>query len=137
MPDRRIAQLTESASSYLETPVGIETYETWYGWGPMTWDSLPIVGRAPGLDNALLATGHNMLGVALAAGTGRLIRELVEHQPTHIGGERIDGPTTFKLLDRPSSGSATDWHKASPTGVPQRLSLPTAWKRCRSSRATR
>ena len=34
----------------------------WYGWRPMTWDSLPVIGRTPQLENAYLATGHNMLG---------------------------------------------------------------------------
>jgi D-amino-acid dehydrogenase len=50
----------------------------------MTWDSLPIVGQVPRLENAWLATGHNMLGLSLAAATGRLIAEMVQGQPTHI-----------------------------------------------------
>ena len=32
----------------------------------MTWDSLPVVGRLPGIANGLIATGHNMLGLTLA-----------------------------------------------------------------------
>ena len=84
IPERRITQLTDSAAPYLQTPVGDEIVETWYGWRPMTWDSLPIVGRIPGLENGLLATGHNMLGMTLAAGTGRLIGELVDGQTPHI-----------------------------------------------------
>ena len=50
----------------------------------MTWDSLPIIGRVPRLNNAYLATGHNMLGISLAAGTGRLITEIIQGQPEHI-----------------------------------------------------
>jgi len=84
IPNERIDLLRESARPYLETPVGREVRETWYGWRPMTWDSLPIVGRVPGLDNAFLATGHNMLGLTLAPATGRLIAELVQERPTHI-----------------------------------------------------
>ncbi|MEM7051130.1 MAG: FAD-dependent oxidoreductase [Acidobacteriota bacterium] len=84
IPERRIEQLQESARPYLVHPVGEEVRETWYGWRPMTWDSLPIIGRAPRLDNAFLATGHNMLGLTMAAATGRLIAELVAEQPTHI-----------------------------------------------------
>ncbi len=84
IPDHRIAHLTGSAAPYLQEPAGAEILETWYGWRPMTWDCLPIVGRVPGLDNAVLATGHNMLGMSLAAGTGRLVAELVSERPTHI-----------------------------------------------------
>ena len=92
IPEQRITYLKESARQYLKTPVsaGIddeyraEVEETWYGWRPMTWDSLPIVGRIPGLENGLLATGHNMLGLTLAPATGRLIAEIVCGQLTHI-----------------------------------------------------
>jgi D-amino-acid dehydrogenase len=84
IPERRIRQLRESAKPYLVEPFTKEIQETWYGWRPMTWDSLPIIGRVPRLDNAYLATGHNMLGVSLAAGTGKLIAEIIQEQPTHI-----------------------------------------------------
>ena len=50
----------------------------------MTWDSLPIIGRATKLDNTYLATGHNMLGMSLATGTGKLIAEIVQGQVPHI-----------------------------------------------------
>ncbi|EMI22638.1 secreted protein containing FAD dependent oxidoreductase domain protein [Rhodopirellula maiorica SM1] len=82
--DQRIQQLRDSARPYLVASVDGEAKETWYGWRPMTWDSLPIIGATPNLDNAFLATGHNMLGLSLAPSTGRLIAELVTRQPPHI-----------------------------------------------------
>jgi D-amino-acid dehydrogenase len=84
IPPRRIEQLQESAKHYLVAPVGPGERQTWYGWRPMTWDSLPIIGRAPRLANAWLATGHNMLGMTLAPATGRLIAELIEDRSPHI-----------------------------------------------------
>jgi D-amino-acid dehydrogenase len=84
IPERRIRQLQESAKPYLVEPFTEEIQSAWFGWRPMTWDSLPIIGRVPRLDNAYLATGHNMLGLSLAAGTGKLIAEIVQEQPTHI-----------------------------------------------------
>jgi len=84
IPERRIDQLRESARPYLVEPFTEKILNTWYGWRPMTWDSLPIIGRVPRLDNAYLATGHNMLGLSLAAGTGKLIAEMIQEQPTHI-----------------------------------------------------
>ncbi len=84
IPDRRISQLRESARPYLVELFTEVTQETWYGWRPMTWDSLPIIGRVPRLNNAYLATGHNMLGLSLAAGTGKLITEIIQEKTTHI-----------------------------------------------------
>ena len=84
IPASRIQQLQNSAAPYLVEPYTDVIQDTWYGWRPMTWDSLPIIGRVPRLNNAYLATGHNMLGISLASGTGRLIAELVQEQPTVI-----------------------------------------------------
>ena len=43
----------------------------------MTWDALPILGRAPGHNNLFLATGHGMMGMGMSAGTGRLLADLM------------------------------------------------------------
>jgi D-amino-acid dehydrogenase len=84
IPAYRIQQLRDAARDYLHTSVDGPAQETWYGWRPMTWDSLPIIGPIPGIPNAYLATGHNMLGVTLAPATGRLIAEMIGKQPPHI-----------------------------------------------------
>lgn len=84
IPERRIKLLRDSAKHYLVAPYTDAVQETWYGWRPMTWDSLPVIGPVPGLDNSYLATGHNMLGMSLAAATGKLITEMVRGTQTHI-----------------------------------------------------
>ena len=86
-PPRRIRQLVDAAKHYLHEPQGDQVFETWAGWRPMTWDSLPLIGRVPRLDNALLATGHHMLGMTLAPATGRLVAEIIGEQATHIDPE--------------------------------------------------
>ena len=83
VPARRIRQLVESARCYLHEPAGA-VRETWSGWRPMTWDSLPIIGHVPGLDNAVLATGHHMLGMTMAPATGRLVAEVLSGGDPHI-----------------------------------------------------
>ena len=77
IPEFRVSQLQESARPYLHDPVGEVIEERWYGWRPMTWDSLPIIGHVPGLSNTILATGHNMLGLSMAPGTGRLVSDII------------------------------------------------------------
>ncbi|MDE0226801.1 MAG: FAD-dependent oxidoreductase, partial [Gammaproteobacteria bacterium] len=84
IPAGRIRQLVDSARHYLHEPAGGEVLETWCGWRPMTWDSLPIIGAVPGLANAVLATGHHMLGMTMAPATGRLVAEMISRKTTHI-----------------------------------------------------
>jgi D-amino-acid dehydrogenase len=50
----------------------------------MTYDDLPILGRAARMQNLVLATGHGMLGVTMSAATGLLIAELVTGQAPTI-----------------------------------------------------
>lgn len=84
VPRRRIAQLVASAGHYLVEPDGAEVRETWSGWRPITWDSLPIIGRMPDLSNVVFATGHHMLGMTMAPATGRLVAEIVAERTPHI-----------------------------------------------------
>ena len=94
IPRSRIEQLKDSARLYLKTPAGAVEEDTWYGWRPMTWDSLPIIGRVPRLSNALLATGHNMLGLSLAPMTGKAIADLVAERPSNLPLEALS-PARF------------------------------------------
>ena len=84
IPAPRLRQLAESARHYLHDPIGGAVQERWFGWRPMTWDSLPIIGPVPGLGNATLATGHHMLGLTMAPATGRLVAELMRGETPHI-----------------------------------------------------
>ncbi|HEX5104402.1 MAG TPA: FAD-binding oxidoreductase, partial [Pirellulaceae bacterium] len=69
---------------YLHEPLAEPVEETWCGWRPMTPDSLPIIGRGPALANVWIAAGHNMLGLSLAPGTGRLLAELITGEDPHV-----------------------------------------------------
>ncbi len=55
----------------------------WCGLRPMTPDGTPIVGPTP-IDNLMLATGHGTLGWTMAAGTGRIIADLVSGREPEI-----------------------------------------------------
>jgi D-amino-acid dehydrogenase len=43
----------------------------------MTADGLPLIGRAPAMENVFVATGHGMLGVTLAPATAAFLGPLV------------------------------------------------------------
>ena len=55
----------------------------WCGLRPMTPDGTPIVGTCS-VKHLLLATGHGTLGWTMAAGTGRVIADLVSGQTPEI-----------------------------------------------------
>ena len=55
----------------------------WCGLRPMTPDGTPIVGPTS-VQNLLLATGHGTLGWTMAAGTGRVIADLVSGRQPDI-----------------------------------------------------
>ena len=81
---KRIAMLRAGASHYLHEPTAEPVVEEWFGWRPMTPDSLPIIDRSPAMENVLVAAGHNMIGVSMATATGKLITEMLNGTPTHI-----------------------------------------------------
>lgn len=56
----------------------------WYGYRPCSADGLPYIGRISKFDNVVVATGHAMLGLSLGAGTGKLVAEIINEQPTSI-----------------------------------------------------
>ena len=50
--------------------------EFWCGLRPMTPDGTPIIGATP-IANLFLATGHGTLGWTMAAGTGRVLADVI------------------------------------------------------------
>ena len=74
---RRLNNLEASAALYLKTPLGGRMIERWTGLRPMSVDDLPIIGRVPQLGNLYIATGHGMLGLSTATGTGRLVTDMI------------------------------------------------------------
>jgi D-amino-acid dehydrogenase len=81
---RRIELLKSAARMYLHEPLCEPVQETWFGWRPMTPDSLPIIGPSPALANVWIAAGHNMLGLSMAPATGRLVAQLVAGESPDI-----------------------------------------------------
>jgi len=81
---RRIELLRAGASHYLHEPTAEPVVEKWYGWRPMTPNSLPIIDTPRSLANVLVAAGHNMLGLSMAPGTGRLVADLLSNRKPQV-----------------------------------------------------
>lgn len=58
--------------------------KVWYGFRPLSTDGLPYIGFAKKTTNLLIASGHAMLGLSMAAGTGKLVAELAGGNSTTI-----------------------------------------------------
>ncbi len=80
----RLSLLTDAAKVYLRDPLAEPVQEEWWGWRPMTFDGLPVIDRAPGARNVLIAAGHNMLGLSMAPATGKLVAQMLVGEKTHI-----------------------------------------------------
>ena len=91
----RLEQLIDSAAPFVELPPARNYRDGWFGWRPMTWDSLPVIGRPRRLANAIVATGHNMLGLTLAPATGRLVADIAMERPAFIDA-RAYSPDRFR-----------------------------------------
>lgn len=48
----------------------------WVGLRPVSPDGLPYLGKAPHLENLVVATGHAMMGLSLGPVTGKLVTEI-------------------------------------------------------------
>ncbi|MBD3676249.1 MAG: FAD-dependent oxidoreductase [Planctomycetaceae bacterium] len=81
---QRLQLLRDGAAAFLKDPYCDPVEEEWYGWRPMTYDSLPIIDRSPTLENVWIAAGHNMIGLSMSTGTGKLIAEMMSGETPHI-----------------------------------------------------
>lgn len=84
MNETRLQALEQAAHHYLRQPLGETMHERWYGWRPMTWDDMPILGRSPRHAHVWLAAGHGMLGISMSSGSGQLMADLITGQAPAI-----------------------------------------------------
>lgn len=75
---RRVAAMVRDAAAMVELgEVSTLDVDVWRGLRPCMPDGMPAIGRARGVRNVWLATGHQMTGLKTAPATGRLLAELI------------------------------------------------------------
>ncbi|MGL6291583.1 MAG: NAD(P)/FAD-dependent oxidoreductase [Silanimonas sp.] len=87
----RLDALERGAAAALREPTGPVKREEWFGWRPMTWDDLPVLGGVPGQPGLWLAVGHGMMGMGMSAVTGRLLADLM------TGREPVIDPAPYSV----------------------------------------
>ena len=81
---KRVQSIFKAAKNYYPNlPVSFPSSEKiWWGWRPLSPDGLPYIGRHSKFDNLVLSGGHAMLGLSLAAATGKLVEEIIGGKKT-------------------------------------------------------
>jgi len=82
----RSEAMLKKAKSFLPD-LKTENGRQWMGYRPSLPDSLPVIGRASGLNNIFYAFGHGHLGLTQSAATARLLLEMIENMPASIALE--------------------------------------------------
>ncbi len=72
-----VAQLLTAAVRVVPALADCRFREAWAGLRPATPDRLPLIGRVPGVEGLVLATGHFRNGILLAPVTAQLVCDLV------------------------------------------------------------
>jgi len=83
---KRVQSIFKAAKNYYPNlPVEFPAQDKiWSGLRPLSPDGLPYIGRHSTYDNIVMAGGHAMLGLSLAAATGKLVEEIVGGLETSI-----------------------------------------------------
>jgi len=75
-------RIARGAVRYAPSLADVGMRASWHGIRPMTPDSMPIVGPAPGAEGLWIATGYGIDGMPLAPGTARMLaNHLVSGHP--------------------------------------------------------
>lgn len=77
--------------------------EVWAGLRPCTSDGLPVIGPTGAAEGLLIATGHAMVGLALAPVTGKLVAELASGAPPSHDISALSPDRFPRARRRPSS----------------------------------
>jgi len=91
---RRIDAIVKGARDFLDLPREFQYTELWRGLRPCSPDGVPLIGPTKKYANLFIATGHQMLGLQSALGTGRLAADLIRKQAPIFDPQPFD-PNRF------------------------------------------
>ena len=75
-PNFRRAEILVQKAARVIPGLNAKGGERWMRQRPFMPDTLPIIDRAPGLENVIIASGHGQLGLTLGGVTGRLVADM-------------------------------------------------------------
>ncbi len=83
---RRVQGIIKAVPKYYPAfnPEDFADIQPWRGLRPCSPDGMPYLGRTAAADNLVVATGHAMMGLSLGPVTGKIVSQLLAHEPTDI-----------------------------------------------------
>ncbi len=93
----RIGALIDRARMAVELPAEVGDVKPWTGVRPASIDGAPYIGFLPRRlrTQVLVATGHGMIGTAMAAGTADLVTRLTFGEPVSVAEARLSPERLF------------------------------------------
>jgi D-amino-acid dehydrogenase len=94
---KRLQGIVETANSYYpEMNVQFPRKEDqWFGFRPCSPDGLPYIGRSQKVSNAVIASGHAMMGLSLGPATGAIVSSIVGKNKLAISIENFHPDRRF------------------------------------------
>jgi D-amino-acid dehydrogenase len=78
---KAIDKLIARTRTVVDLPESLPVKNELMGMRPASPDGLPYIGALPSNPRVVVATGHNMLGLMMAPGTGRFVADIVAGKP--------------------------------------------------------
>jgi D-amino-acid dehydrogenase len=81
---RRVQGIIKAVPKYYPAfkPEDFADIQPWRGLRPCSPDGMPYLGRTAAAENLVVATGHAMMGLSLGPVTGKIVSQLLSHEPT-------------------------------------------------------
>lgn len=83
---KRLQGIVETANSfYPEMNIPFPKKEDqWFGFRPCSPDGMPYIGRSSKVSNAIIATGHAMMGLSLGPATGSIVSSILNEEKAPV-----------------------------------------------------
>jgi len=95
--ESRVRGIIQSIPNYFPRfqPSDFEKSKPWVGLRPCSPDGLPYLGRCKTWTNAVVSTGHAMMGISLAPISGRSVADLIDGITPPIAGFELLSPDRY------------------------------------------
>jgi D-amino-acid dehydrogenase len=81
---RRVNGILKAIPEYYPNYPIPDAQNIWHGLRPCSPDGLPYVGRSARFNNLYFNSGHAMMGVSLASGSGKILSDIINGLPPSI-----------------------------------------------------
>ena len=93
----RVEAIAKAASSYYPNinPSVQEKENASAGLRPVSPDGLPYIGKSEKCNNVTIASGHAMMGISMATGTGKLVSEIISNKKPSLNLDAFNPDRKF------------------------------------------